>query len=200
MHPNPTFHTGERAAHEALIDQVGFGMVYLTTPDGPRVAHTPVLSTGDGAVQFHLARGNALTRHLAESEALIVVNGPEGYVSARWYDDADQVSTWNYVALEMVGRVRQMDEDGLTGLLEDLVDRHESRITAGQRWTMDKLSTANRRRMLAAITGFEMEVREWRGTTKLSQNKPEAERRRLTAGMHDAGSTAVADLMEEFTA
>ena len=200
MHPNPTFHTGERAAHEALIDQVGFGMVYLTTPDGPRVAHTPVLSTGDGAVQFHLARGNALTRHLAESEALIVVNGPEGYVSARWYDDADQVSTWNYVALEMVGRVRQMDEDGLAGLLEDLVDRHESRITAGQRWTMDKLSTANRRRMLAAITGFEMEVREWRGTAKLSQNKPEAERKRLIAGIRDAGSTAVADLMEEFTA
>ena len=50
MHPNPTYHGEDRALHEALIDEIGFGMVFLTTPDGPRVAHTPLISTGDGAV------------------------------------------------------------------------------------------------------------------------------------------------------
>ena len=93
MHPDPSFRHGDRELLEALIDQIGFGMVFAATPDGPRVAHTALLSTGDGAVQFHLARGNALTRHLAGMDALAVVNGPDGYVSPRWYADPAQVPT-----------------------------------------------------------------------------------------------------------
>ena len=140
MHPNPAFRHGDRAFHETLIDQIGFGMVFCETPDGPRVAHTPLLSTGDGAVQFHLARGNALTRHLPGSKALILLNGPDAYISARWYDDPDQVSTWNYVALELEGPVRAMERDGLEALLETLVARHEERTEGGEPWTMSKLS------------------------------------------------------------
>lgn len=64
MHPNPLYRTDDRALCESLIAEIGFGMVFAQTPDGPRVAHTPLLATGDGAVQFHLARSNALTRHL----------------------------------------------------------------------------------------------------------------------------------------
>ena len=63
MHPNPVFRTDDRALMEKLIDENGFGTVFLTTPEGPRVAHTPLLSTGEDAVQFHLARANALTQH-----------------------------------------------------------------------------------------------------------------------------------------
>src|SRR5690606_6882275 len=107
MHPNPAFRTEDRALLEALIAQVGFGMVFAATPDGPRVAHTPLVSTGDGAVQFHLARANALTRHLPGANALAVVNGPDAYVSPRWYEAPGQVPTWNYVALELEGPVRR---------------------------------------------------------------------------------------------
>ena len=90
MHPNPLFRNEDRALHEALIEEIGFGMVFAQTADGPRVAHTPLLSTGDGAVQFHISRGNALMRYLTGQEALILVNGPDGYVSPRWYGDPAQ--------------------------------------------------------------------------------------------------------------
>ena len=40
MHPNQAFRTEDRALMETLIDEIGFGMVFATTPDGPRVAHT----------------------------------------------------------------------------------------------------------------------------------------------------------------
>lgn len=113
MHPNPLYRTDDRALCESLIDEIGFGMVFAQTPDGPRVAHTPLLSTGDGAIQFHLARGNALARHMEGSTALIVVNGPDAYVSPRWYANRDTVPTWDYVALELEGRVRRMDDEGL---------------------------------------------------------------------------------------
>lgn len=195
MHPNAAFRTEDRALMEALIDEIGFGMVFATTPDGPRVAHTPLVWTQDGAIQFHLSRGNALTKHLDGTTALAVINGPEGYVSPRWYADAEQVPTWNYVALELEGRVRRMDADGLLGLLEALSAREEARVTEGQPWTLAKMPESKLRPMLGAIVGFELEIQAWRPTFKLSQNKPSEERERVAAGLEAQGSRAIAQLM-----
>ena len=200
MHPDPAFRSNDRALAEALIDEVGFGMVFLTTPDGPRVAHTPLLSTGDGAVQFHLSRGNALAPHLDGAMALAVINGPDGYVSPRWHEMPDQAPTWNYVALEMEGRVRRMDQNGLAALLEDLSSLHEERLK-GERleqapaWSPGDLPDARRRQLMAGIIGFELEVLAWRPTLKLSQNKPAAERARLADGLEASGHPALAGLM-----
>lgn len=195
MHPNAAFRHPDRALLETLIDEIGFGMVFAQTPDGPRVAHVALLSTGDGAVQFHLSRGNALARHLAQSTALIVINGPDGYVSPRWYSDPEQVPTWNYVALELEGPVRRMDADGTLALVSDLSDKFEARVAAGEPWTMDKLPPARLRGLLAGIVGFEMEIQAWRETVKLSQNKDSTERERLVQGLESEGSLALAQLM-----
>lgn len=195
MHPNPAFRHDDRELFETLISEIGFGMVFASTPDGPRVAHTPLLSTGDGAIQFHLARGNAVTRYLTESSALIVINGPDGYVSPRWYDDSEQVPTWNYVALELEGPVRRMDEDGLNALLHDLSSQHEARVDGGTPWTMDKVPNAKLQKLRSAIVGFEMEVLAWRPTFKLSQNRPTEDRARVADGLEANGSPAIAQLM-----
>lgn len=195
MHPNPAFRHDDRALLEALIGEIGFGMVFATVPDGPRVAHVPLLSTGDGAVQFHLARGNALTKHLDGMMALAVLNGPDGYVSPRWYADPAQVPTWNYVSLELEGRVRRMDQEGLLGLLEASSSHHEGRVSEGTPWTMDKMPEDTLRRMMGGIVGFEMEVLAWRPTFKLSQNKIADERARVAAGLEAEGSPAIAELM-----
>lgn len=200
MHPNMAFRSEDRALFETLIEEIGFGMVFATTPDGPRVAHVPLLSTGDGAVQFHLARGNALTAHLNGMTALAVVNGPDGYVSARWYEDKGRVPTWNYVAIELEGRVRRMDAEGLLSLLEGLSDRHEARIIEGDFWKIDKVPEDKLRGMLAAIVGFELEIQAWRPTLKLSQNVSAEDRERVIAGLEASGSTAVAALMRSLVA
>jgi transcriptional regulator len=195
MHPNLAFRTDDRALLEALIDEIGFGMIFATTADGPRVAHTPLVWTGDGAVHFHLSRGNALAKHIEGMTVLALVNGPEGYVSPRWYANPAQVPTWNYVALELEGRVRKMDNDGLTGLLETLSTREESRIREGEPWTIAKMPEPELRPLIAGIVGFELEVQAWRPTFKLSQNKPADERERVAAGLEAQGSAAIAQLM-----
>jgi transcriptional regulator len=197
MHPNPAFRHENRPLLETLIDEIGFGTVFAATPDGPRVAHTPLLSTGDGAVRFHLARGNALTRHLAGATALALVNGPDGYVSPRWYADAAQVPTWNYVALELEGRVRRIDEVGLRDLLEALSARQESLVIGGEPWTMDKMPPAKLSAMMGAIAGFELEVQAWRPTLKLSQNKAPEERVRVIEGLEAQGALGIAQLMRD---
>ena len=194
MHPNPQFRHPDRALLETLIEEIGFGMVFAATSDGPRVAHTPLVSTGDGALQFHIARGNGLAKHLDGATALAVINGPDGYVSPRWYEDQGQVPTWNYVSLELEGRVRRMDSDGLLGHLEALSAREEARL-AGEPWTMDKSPHDYIRRLMAGIIGFELEILGWRETLKLSQNKSAEDRERVAAGLEASGSAAIAALM-----
>ena len=195
MHPAQSFRNPDRALLETMVEEIGFGMVFAQTPDGPRVAHVPLLWTGDGAVQFHLARGNALTKHLDGMTVLAVINGPDGYVSPRWYADPEQVPTWNYVALELEGRVQRLDAERLLGQITALSDKHEARIAAGQPWTMDKLPEAKSRALQSAIVGFELEVIAWRETIKLSQNKPADERERVAAGLEGEGAAGIAALM-----
>ncbi len=198
MHPNPLYRSDDRGLMESLVEEIGFGMVFAQTPDGPRVAHTPLLSTGDGAVQFHLARGNALSRHLDGATALIVVNGPDAYVSPRWYANRDTVPTWDYVALELEGRVRRMADEGLEAFLHAAIEKHEGRL-AGAPWRAEESSEKVWSGLFRGITGFEMEVLAWRPTLKLSQNKSAAERETIAEGLEAAGHGALAHLVRSLT-
>lgn len=198
MHPNPAFRPRQDDLPALLVREIGFAAIFGTTPDGPRVAHAPIVLSDDAAtLQFHLARGNALTRHLDGATALAVVQGPDAYVSANWYADADQVPTWNYVAVEMEGVVRKLDDAELVTQLDTLSALHEARIGASPPWTRDKMNPALFGRMTGAITGFELRITAWRPTLKLSQNKTADERERVAAGIAASGHGALAHLIRE---
>ena len=68
---------------------------------------------------------------MESSTALAVVNGPDAYISAifaRWYAGPDQVPTWNYIAVELEGSVRKLDDAELLQQLEMLNDHHEAKV------------------------------------------------------------------------
>ncbi len=204
MHPNPLYRTEDRTLCESLIDEIGFGMVFASTPDGPRVAHTPLLAGSDGpenpwTVQFHLARNNALARHLDGETALVVINGPDAYVSPRWYDNRDTVPTWNYVALELEGRVRKMDDAGLEAFLHAAILKHEGRLD-GAPWRAEESSEKMWSGLFRGIVGFELEVLAWRPTFKLTQSKTADERISIADGLEAAGHASLAKLVRDVTA
>ena len=199
MHPNPSFRSTDHALMREWISGIAFGSVFLTTPDGPRVAHTPfVLREGD-RLQFHLALGNAMTRHLEGATALATVAGPHGYISPRWYDNRDTVPTWDYVAIELEGPVRKLSDKELDTLLYDLIDEHESRL-GSERWSANEASRDMWDGLVRAIAGFELEVREWRPTFKLSQKRTADERGRIGAGLAETGNPALASAMHGYVA
>ena len=196
MHPNSAFRPRQDDLAELLVREIGFAAVFAATPDGPRVAHAPVVLSDDRAtLQFHLARGNALTRHLDGATALAVVQGPDAYVSASWYEAADQVPTWNYVAIEMEGVVSKLDDSALIAQLDTLSAAHEARAGANPPWTRDKMNPALFSKMTGTITGFELRITAWRPTIKLSQNKSADERDCVIKGIEATGHGALAQLM-----
>ena len=198
MHPNSAFRWDDRAALRGFGEAIGFGMLFAPTPDGPRVAHVPFVFLDEGRIGFHIARGNGIAKHLAGSDALLVVNGPDGYVSPDWYQlDNNQVPTWNYLAAEFEGPVSPMETEGLVAQIDGLTEMHESRLAPKPVWTRGKMDEGRFEKMLGAIQGFELRVTGWRGTSKLGQNKPVDARLRAADAVEAAGNLALAHLMRE---
>ncbi len=200
MHPNAAFRWNDDDALRLFAAEIGFGMLFSGTPDGPRVAHVPFVLLGPDRIGFHLARGNGIVRHLDGAEALFVVNGPDAYISPDWYGAEDQVPTWNYLAVEMQGPVAKMDREALAAQIDALSQTQESRLLPKPVWTRDKMAEGLFDKMLGAITGFEMRVTAWRGTAKLGQNKPEAVRGRVAEALDARGQKAMAHLIREIPA
>ena len=195
MHPNRKFHIQDRDSMAALVRELGFGVLFVTTEQGPRAVHVPVLIEG-ARLRFHVSRGNAVYPALAAgSAALFVVNGPHAYISPEWYGLEDRVPTWNYVAVELEGPVRLLDAEELVRLVDDLSAHNEARLAPKVPWTRDKMSAGRFEGLLKAIAGFEMQVVEWRGTAKIDQDKPEAVRTRIAGALAGRGESAMAETM-----
>ncbi|WP_164155386.1 FMN-binding negative transcriptional regulator [Sandarakinorhabdus rubra] len=187
MHPNAAF----RSADDPLgfVARHGFAHIFAQTPDGPRVAHAPLLVTDSGTVQFHLARGNALAAHLDGLVALASIGGPGHYVSPNWYaEPAGNVPTWNYVAVELEGPVRALDTAALEALLNLSSDTFEPRV--GEDWTMAKMPRPKAEAMMRAIIGYELTPTAIRTTLKASQNRSEADAQGVIAALERLGETA----------
>lgn len=196
MHPNKAFRFDSDAAMLDWAFARGFAHVVAATADGPVVAHAPIVPAGDGVVRFHLARGNRLTSLLDGARVVLSVAGPDGYITPNWYaDPVQQVPTWNYVAVEIEGTARLLDEQGLVEQLDTLAALHEPRVIPENPWTRAKMDDDRFRAMLRAINGFEVTIEAVRGTRKLGQNKAEADRAGTVEGLTRSGNTALADLM-----
>lgn len=179
-----------------FVCAVGFGALFAATPDGPRVAHLPAVWLDDDTLGLHVARGNGITRHLDGATAVFVVQGPEGYISPDWYDlGPDQAPTWNYVAVELEGTMRQMDDAALVDQIDRLAADQEARLAPKTPWTRDKMDPKLFAQMKRGIIGFRLEILSWRGTRKLGQNQPEAARLAAADGAEAAGRRAIAHLM-----
>lgn len=174
MHPNPAFRGTEeqRALKDARAR--AFGTLTLNGPDGILASHVPYLLEGE-RVAAHIVRSNPIARVLRDGpiEALLIVSGPDGYISSDWYDEDQLLSTWNYVAIHIRGEVRALDADLLRPHLEALSDFNEHQLLPKKPWTMDKMEPDALVRMMRMLVPIEMDIRDVASTYKLGQNRGE---------------------------
>lgn len=195
MHPNPAFRWEDEAAMRAFVAARGFATLCAAGPDGPVVAHAPLVVTGEGRLRFHLARSNRLCAHLEGTTLLASVTDADFYVSPDWYGTPDQVPTWNYLAVEIEGRVAALDEAGLVAQVDALGDRFEAGLAPKPVWTRAKMTPGRFEAMLGAIRGYELTPAAWRGTRKLGQNKTPAERAALAEALDARGQAGIAAMV-----
>ncbi len=146
----------------------------------------------------HLARANRQWRSwTAATPLLAVFQGPHHYISPGWYVSEPCVPTWNYLAVQVRGRPRLLEDTAeVEAMLDRLVEQFES--TRENPWRLAGQPAAYRARMAGGIVGFELIVEEITGAWKLSQDDDTGDRDGAIAGLEESGgddALAIARLM-----
>lgn len=201
MHPNPAFRQTPSARNLEFARARGFGILAVCSPEGPLMSHIPFLLNAEGTlVEFHLVRSNPIARLMSGGafRARLAIEGPHSYVSPDWYGVEDQVPTWNYVAVHLVGEVTLQPQEGMRDLLDRQSAGFEARLAPKPEWRADKMTPEGLERMMRQIVPCAMRVEEIAGTWKLGQNKPEDVRLRAADHLGPAGQGQETDLLADW--
>ena len=184
---------------ELLIQQGAADLVTATT-SGLTATLLPFLyepTVGEhGSLLGHVARNNDQWRHEVLGDALVIVRGPDAYISPSWYASKAEhgrvVPTWNYVAAHIYGRlVVHDDPDWVGALVRRLTDRYEADNPL--RWSVDDAPAAFVAGQLRAIVGVELVISRVEAKAKLSQNRSAADINGVITGLEARGDTPTAD-------
>ncbi|MFA3920168.1 FMN-binding negative transcriptional regulator [Ruegeria hyattellae] len=180
MHPNSAFRGTTPENNIRFARERGFGVLAVAVDGLPLLSHVPfLLSEGGSTADLHLVRSNPISRMLRDPVvARIAVSGPDGYISPDWYEVADQVPTWNYVAVHLTGELVPLPDSDLRGILDRETAFFETRLLPKTPWHADKMTEEALGRMMRMIVPCRFHVHKIDGTWKLNQNKPEEVRLR----------------------
>jgi transcriptional regulator len=133
-------------------------------------------------------------------ECLVVFQGAQDYVTPSWYatkrESGKVVPTWNYVTVHAWGRPRVIDDAAwLHRQIGALTHSREHSRPAP--WHVSDAPPEFIEGQVKGIIGLEVPIARIEGKWKVSQNRPELDRRGVVAGFLDEGELAMAALVAE---
>ena len=161
----------------------------------PFATHLPLVVHNEGkhgVLEGHFAVANPHWKSLAGRETLVVFSGPHSYVSPTLYVERKSVPTWNYIAVHATGILEIVEDEKddpaaaharKDALLKNLIQVNEP--TYAEQW--NELPIGYRISMTSGIVGFRIPIAKIEGKFKLSQNRPEQDRRNVHAA-HAVGT------------
>ena len=198
MYEPPAHREGDIAKLHALIEAQPLGLLISCGSQGLLANLAPFLLDPSGSrlgvLRAHLARANPQWRDLAAgAEALVVFRGVDAYVSPSWYatkaETGKVVPTWNYVMAQARGPARVIEDDAwLRRQIESLTAAHEA--AREKPWAVGDAPEDFIALQRRAIIGVEIEIADLRGKWKVSQNRNDADRAGVVAGLESLGDDA----------
>lgn len=207
-YPSPAFREDRVEILHSAIRELYFGLLVTQPEGGYATSYLPweldAARGPRGTLVGHLARYNPQWRvPEGGADALVVFQGPHAYVSPSWYpgkrDDPRQVPTWDYLAVEVRGKLVTFEGDArLYELLTRLVDRNE----AGRehRWRVTDAPDDYVRAEMRHIIGIEIQIDNLIGRYKLSQNRDAADQEGARTGLAAAPTERERDLAKAIAA
>ncbi|MFI6167977.1 FMN-binding negative transcriptional regulator [Nocardia sp. NPDC051052] len=193
----PAHFAADEQAVNDLLSRHGAADLITATADGMVATMLPfVYDAGAQTLRGHLARNNDQWRRTALGDALVIVRGPDAYVSPAWYPSKAEhgrvVPTWNYVTAHVYGRLTVHDDPAwVERLVRDLTEKHES--GRPQPWSVDDAPAQFISGQLRAIVGVELAITRIEAKFKLSQNRPAADIDGVYSGLAADGHETIAD-------
>ena len=208
MYVPPAFREDRTEILHAAIRAASLPVLIGTGPanegGGLIASHVPMLLDPDagplGTLIGHVARANP---HIhATGQALAIFQGPDAYITPSWYatkrETEKVVPTWNYIAVHATGTLEWFtDPDRLLDVVTRLTNRYEgAREKLGANpWAISDAPADFVVGMLKGITGFVLPIAHLEGKWKMSQNRPQADRQGVAAGLTADGKADIATLI-----
>jgi transcriptional regulator len=196
----PTHYAARDA--RALMRQYPFANVITGGGTMLFATSTPLIFETDGddedRLVGHIALRNAQAAQLTIVQpALAIYNGPNAYISPRWYVDKPQVPTWNYLAVQIRGELEPLLEpESALAVLRRTIALMERGTE--NRWRLEDAPPGDTERLLPRIRAFRIRIGSIQAAAKLSQGHPAADRLRVIRGLlseSDADGREVARIM-----
>ncbi|MBL1219351.1 FMN-binding negative transcriptional regulator [Chryseobacterium sp. L7] len=112
-----------------IIRENAFALL-ISSVEKIRATHAMMMLNEDDPeniyVETHISRANPQAKTIKDGdEVLCDFLGAHAYISSSWYDHIN-VSTWNYEAVQIHGKVQLMNHDELYNHLEKLTAKYEN--------------------------------------------------------------------------
>jgi transcriptional regulator len=207
MYQPPHFREDDLAVQHALIKAHPLGLLVTFGSDGLEANPIPFVleasASSLGTLKAHLSRANPQWRNFDPAqEALVVFQGPETYITPSWYaakrEHGKVVPTWNYTIVQARGRLTIRDDpDWLRQQITAMTEMQEG--PRPEPWNVSDAPAPFVAAQLKGIVGIEIEITRIEGKWKVSQNRPEADRLGVSAGLRlsqDDASHQMAELVD----
>jgi len=190
-----------------LIRAHPLGALVTLSASGLDANHIPFEVDPDpgpfGTLRGHVARANPVWREFSSAvDALVIFRAAGAYISPSWYPTKQAtgkvVPTWNYVTVHAWGQPQAIQD---VAWLRRQVDDPTLLKEGGRTdpWAVADAPEDFVAMQLKGIVGIEIPIARIEGKWKVSQNRPEADRRGVAEGLRfagDAASEAMAELVE----
>ena len=192
------FATDDTTVRELLSRRQAADLITVTD-QGMLATFLPLVFDPDegehGVLRGHVARNNDQWRQPPIGEALVIVHGPDAYITPSWYASKAEhgrvVPTWNYLIAHVYGELRMHDDP-------EWLDAHVRTLTAQQEaaepapWLVDDAPATFVAGQLRAIVGVELVIDRVEAKLKMSQNRPPADVDGVVAGLRARGDADTA--------
>jgi transcriptional regulator len=210
MYQPPHFKEEDTATLHALIRAHPLGLLITSGSDGltanPLPFQLDATASEKGMLRVHLARANQQWKQLRDgAEMLVVFQGANTYITPSWYatkrETGKVVPTWNYAQVQVRGKAQIKDDaHWLATQINDLTAGHEQERDAP--WAVSDAPDDYIRSQIKGIVGVEIDILHIEGKWKVSQNRPQADRDGVTAGLiensRSPDAAIMADLVKQF--
>ncbi|HEX3618437.1 MAG TPA: FMN-binding negative transcriptional regulator [Solirubrobacteraceae bacterium] len=183
-----------------LLDGISAADLITPTDAGLFATFLPLIhdaADGElGSLLGHVARKNDHWRLRPRGGSLVIVHGPDGYISPGFYQSKREhgrvVPTWNYLTAHIHGELLIHDDPvWLEHLVRRLTTRHEA--SRPEPWSVDDAPRDYTESQLRAIVGVELRITRVEAKAKLGQNRSSADVDGVIDGLLADGNKSLSD-------
>ena len=159
----------------------------------PFISHLPLVYD-NGKLIGHIDKFNPQTELLKnEKEVTILFSGPQCYISPSIYSTT-QLPTWNYIMVHVKGKVTAISDKA--ALKQSLITMTEFLEAPDHKYILEP-DNPRLDRNLDYIEMFEIEITDWEGKFKLSQDKKPKDIKAARAELIRSHQQSIKDFLDK---